>query len=134
MEKIMKHIKKTECKTIILAIDDNVQQLKVFQGILASRYDLRVVKSASDALNYLNNNQADLILLDIEMPNISGFNFLTDIRKIPRYMAVPIIIVSGNTGEDFFKEAKNSTASDVLTKPVLPDVLINSIEKSLKAQ
>ena len=118
-------------KKTILAIDDNVTQLKLFQGMLVPQYDLRVVKSAADALNFLNSKHADVILLDIEMPNICGFEFLTDIRKIPSYINKPIIIVSGNTGEAFFNEARNSTALDVLTKPVTSEKLDDTIEKAL---
>ena len=79
-------------KKMVLAIDDNVQQLSEFKSILIPKYDLRVVKSASEAIGFLNKNKADIILLDIEMPNISGFDFLDDIRKIPSYIVVPIII------------------------------------------
>jgi len=120
-----------ENKKIVLAIDDNVQQLTEFKCILVPKYDLRVVKSASEAMSFLNTYISDVILLDIEMPNISGFEFLSDIRKIPSYMDVPIIIVSGNTGQEFFKKARNSTAADVLTKPVKPETLIGAIEKAL---
>ena len=120
-----------EEKKIILAIDDNLQQLKIFQGILLPRYDLRVVKSAADAMSFLNRNKSDIILLDIEMPNVSGFEFLSDIRKIPSHMDVPIIIVSDNTGKEFLNEARNSSAADVLTKPVQPEELKKTIEKVL---
>jgi len=115
---------------IVLAIDDNVSQLKEFNLFLASKYDLRVVKSATDAISFLNNNKVHVILLDIEMPNISGFEFLYDIRKIPSYMVVPIIIVSGNQSPEFFAEARKSGAADVLTKPVTQEKLIEAIEKT----
>ena len=123
----------TEEKKIVLAIDDNAVQLGIFKNILVPRYDLRTVMSASTAMNYLNQNKADVILLDIEMPNISGFDFLSDIRKIPSYMIVPIIIVSGKKEPDFYVEAKKSSAFDVLLKPVEPISLINVIEKALAA-
>ena len=120
-----------ENKKIVLAIDDNLQQLTEFKLFLVPKYDLRVVKSASDAMSFLNNHESDIILLDIEMPNISGFQFLYDIRKIPSYLDVPIIIVSGNSGEDFLKQARESSAADVLTKPVSQELLISTIEKHL---
>ena len=118
-------------RKLILAIDDNKMQLDLFEKMLGQNYDVRTVNSATNALNYLNESQADIILLDIEMPNISGFEFLYDIRKIPSYADVPIIIVSGNTGQEFFDKARNSSAFDVLGKPVKHDVLIESIEKAL---
>ena len=120
-------------KKKILAIDDSVAQLTTYQGILSSTYTFRAAKSASEAMSFLNSNLADLVLLDIEMPNISGFEFLGDIRKIPSYMDVPIIIVSGNTEEGFLAQARNSRANDVLIKPVKAEDLINSIEKALAA-
>jgi len=120
-----------ENKKIVLAIDDNLTQLDIFKTILVPKYDLRVVKSASEAMSFINKYKSDLILLDISMPNICGFEFLDDIRKIPSYIDIPIIIVSGNTGEDFFTQARNSTAADVLSKPVTSERLISSIEKAL---
>ena len=120
-----------ENKIIVLAIDDNPQQLQEFRVFLVPKYDLRVVKAASEAIHFLNENKVDIILLDILMPNISGFEFLDDIRKIPSYMNVPIIIVSGNTEEGFYTQAKNSAANDVLIKPVTQEDLVNSIEKTL---
>lgn len=122
-----------EGKKIVLAIDDNIQQLNEFKSILAPNFDLRVAKSASDAISFLYKSRADLILLDIEMPNISGFEFLSDIRKIPSYMQTPVIIISGNSGQDFLDKANSSSASDVLIKPVKPDELIKLIEKNFLA-
>ena len=121
-------------KKIVLAIDDNATQLQEYKTVLIPTYDLRVVKSASEAIGFLNKNKSDIILLDIEMPNISGFEFLADIRKIPSYLKVPIIIVSGNSGKDFFEQARNSSAADVLSKPVKGEVLITAIEKFLTEQ
>ena len=118
-------------KKIVLGIDDNLQQLSEFRSILVPLYDLRVVKSASEAIAYLIRNTADVILLDIEMPNISGFEFLSDLKKIPTFAETPVIIVSGNTGQDFYNTAKNSGVVDVLIKPVKPDILISTIERAL---
>ena len=119
-------------KKTVLAIDDNIQQLNEFKTMLGDKYELRIVKAASEAIVFLNKTKSDIILLDIEMPNISGFEFLKDIRNVPSYITVPIIIVSGNTGKDFFDKAKNSGAQAVLTKPVNANVLISTIEKYLQ--
>ena len=121
-------------KNIVLAIDDDKIQLAVFKGILARKYDLRTANSASEAMNYINNNPADVILLDFKMPNISGFDFLNDIRKIPSYVDVPIIFVSGNEGKEFLEQAKASTAFAVMSKPVVPEDLIKTIEKAISGK
>jgi len=121
-------------KKIVLAIDDDTIQLAVFKGILAQKYELRTATSASEAMNYIHNYTADVILLDIKMPNISGFEFLNDIHRIPSYMSVPIIIVSGSEGSDFFIKARESTAYAVLTKPVVPEDLVETIEKAISGK
>jgi CheY-like chemotaxis protein len=118
-------------KKIVLAIDDNLQQLAEFKSILTPQYDLRVVKAASEAIAFLNKNPSDILLLDILMPNISGFEFLNDIRKLPSYVDTPIIVVSGNTDEEFVEKVKNSSATGYLPKPVVPEELIDIIEKTL---
>ncbi len=118
-------------KKIVLAVDDNLQQLSEYKNILIPKYDLRIVKSAAEAMAFLYRNFSDIILLDIEMPNVSGFEFLEDIRKIPSYLEIPIIIVSGNNSSEFFAKAKKSSAADVLIKPIKPETLIQTIEKAL---
>ena len=123
-----------ESKKRVLAVDDDPVQLNLFKNILGHKYEIFTVNSASNAINFLNANQVDILLLDIAMPNITGFDFLYDIRTIPSYIAVPIIIISGKTGQDFHSEAKKSTAFDVLGKPVDPDHLIAAIEKALSVK
>ena len=118
-------------KKKILAIDDSMAQLTTYQGILSSNYIFRAAKSASEALSFLNANQVDIVLLDIEMPNISGFEFLQDIKRIPSYINVPVIIISSKSGEEFDNQVKNSKAADALSKPVVPEKLIAAIEKHL---
>jgi len=122
-----------EGKKVVFAIDDNAFQLKLYKEMLVPRYDLRVAKNAAAALSFLNANTVDVILLDIEMPDISGFEFFADIRKVPSCMNVPVIIVSGNTGDEFLGQARKTGAADVLVKPVTPEVLVAVIEKALTA-
>jgi CheY-like chemotaxis protein len=120
-------------KRAILAIDDDVTQLQMYKNFLGSAYDLTLVKSASEALGIIDKIDFDLILLDIEMPHVSGFEFLHEIRKKPRFMTKPIIIVSSHTEQNFLDHAQKSSAFDVLTKPVNAQGLINKIEEALKA-
>ncbi|MDR2965131.1 MAG: response regulator [Treponema sp.] len=120
-------------KKIVLAIDDNLQQLNEFKSMLVPKYDLRTVKSASEAIAFLFKNPSDIILLDIEMPNINGFEFFKDIRRVPSYVSTPIIIVSGNSGAEFSEKCKKHDPAGILTKPVDPDTLIKTIEKALGA-
>ena len=60
-------------KKVVLAIDDDQVQLKLFKNVLDSMYDVWTVSSATNAIKFLNENSVDIVLLDISMPNISGF-------------------------------------------------------------
>jgi CheY-like chemotaxis protein len=117
-------------KKNILAVDDNITQLKIYESSLGSHYDLTPVKSATEALKIMDTISYDLILLDIEMPDVSGFEFLHQVRKNPRYMTTPIIIITSHSDPGFLSHAKNSSASGVLTKPVKPKQLISAIESA----
>ena len=114
----------------ILAIDDAATQLSIFKSFLGSRYDLALVKSAPEALKLMDTRNFDLILLDIEMPDFSGFEFLHEIRKDPRFMTTPVIIVSSHADPEFLDHAKNSSAAGVLTKPVKSGQLHEAIDKA----
>ncbi|MHC6203993.1 response regulator [Breznakiellaceae bacterium SP9] len=116
----------------LLAIDDSKVDLMVLCNFLKAKYDLRVSKSASNSIIYLEKNHVDLILLDIEMPEMSGFEFLHEIRKTPQYLETPIIIVSSHNTEEFYKHAKDAGAFDVLAKPVNPAILEEKIEHAIK--
>ena len=118
-------------KKTILAIDDDRAQLKIFEKFLSERYFLIPIKSAAEALKILDSINIDIILLDIEMPSISGFEFMHEIRKKPKYMTKPIIIVSVHNEPEFLNYAKNSSASAVLTKPVDAETMIKTIEEAL---
>jgi putative two-component system response regulator len=114
----------------ILAFDDSLVQLKIYQDYLGSKYNIWTVNTAAKAVKYLEANKADVILLDVEMPDISGFDFIEVIRGIPGQIDVPIIMVSGNSGDNSLK-AKNSGAFDFLLKPVTAELLQETIERAL---
>ena len=119
-------------KKIIMAIDDDTMILRVYTQFLSSVYDLRIVKSAADAEIMLEKIRPDLILLDIEMPDISGFEFLHTIKKNPRLMKVPVVIVSSHYENEFVEHAKKGGASDVVAKPIIEKVLFDKINEAFK--
>ena len=118
-------------KKSIMAIDDDPMVLKVLTALLTPAYDLHFSKSAQEAIDLMNTFHPDLILLDINMPGMSGFEFLHTIKKQPNYQNVPVIIVSGHCETEFIIYAERSGANAVVSKPINGDELLKKIEKVL---
>jgi len=115
-------------KKNILAIDDDPMVLRVLTALLTPVYDLRISRSAADAMALMDQLKPDIILLDIEMPNISGFEFLHTIKKNPKFMGIPVVVVSGHYETEFVIHAEHSGASAVVAKPINQEDLIKKID------
>ena len=79
----------------ILIIDDDLMLLKTAEEILSDQYNVSVAKSGIQALNLLNKNIIpDLILLDIDMPQMDGYETLEEIKKISGCELIPILFLT----------------------------------------
>jgi len=114
-------------KKLVLTIDDDPMVLKVMTAFLSADYDLRIANSAAEALRLLDQFIPDIILLDIEMPDISGFEFLHTIKKNPKFMNTPVVIVSGHSEPEFAAHAEKMGAGGLVAKPVIREDLYKKI-------
>ena len=121
-----------EEKPKILAIDDDPMILMLMADMLSPAYNLQLAKSATDAEQLIAQNKPDIILLDIQMPGISGFQFLQNLKKNPSYNKIPVIIVSGHIEIEFVILAEQNGASSVVAKPVKKDELLKKIKRALE--
>jgi len=112
----------------ILIIDDDPMTLKILTTFLNQEYELRIANSAAQAMTLMAKFTPDLILLDIEMPDITGFEFLHTIKKNPRFMSTPVVIVSGHSEAEFVAHAENTGASCLVAKPIDRDDLTAKIK------
>jgi CheY-like chemotaxis protein len=124
-------------KKIILAVDDMPVNLAVIKNILCKDYDVRPVKSAKSALLLMNTLRPDLILLDIEMPEMSGREFLNLIRNNPDHPEqrdIPVIFVSSHEIESIVAHAVAGGILDYMVKPVDPVTLLKKVGFLLNAE
>ncbi|MDR2304771.1 MAG: response regulator [Treponema sp.] len=117
-------------KKRILAVDDMPLTLTAIRNILQKDFDIRLTKSPKTAFSILNTVDIDLILLDIEMPEISGFEFLEQLRTNPDYAAyktIPVIFITSHETDAIVNRMLSSGAAGYVTKPVTAGNLLERI-------
>ena len=116
----------------IIAVDDNVTNLKMVEQVLKDKYKLILVKSGDKALAYLKDNLVDLILLDIVMPEMDGFEVFEHIKKLDNAnSSAPVVFLTADTEVGSEVRGLNMGAMDFIKKPFIPEVMINRIENIL---
>ncbi|MDR3304280.1 MAG: response regulator [Treponema sp.] len=121
-------------KKVILAIDDTPVSLSTIRSILKDEYDVRLSKNVEMAMQILNAVPVDLILLDIEMPDVSGFDFLRQIHAMPSMKKVPVIFVSGHKNVQVINDAFKIGANGYVIKPLSAQVLRQKVRAVMDAQ
>ncbi len=101
----------------ILCIDDSASQLVLYRDLLEGMYRVSLAETYEEAVACLSSMRPDLILLDMNMPKVSGLAFLDILRYTPNYASVPVIIVSGDSDVEHVKEAFRRGAADYVLKP-----------------
>jgi chemosensory pili system protein ChpA (sensor histidine kinase/response regulator) len=115
-----------------LVVDDSITMRRVTQRLLERR-KMRVLtaRDGLDAIETLQETEVDVIVLDIEMPRMDGYQFATHVRNDPRLKDIPIIMVTSRSGEKHRAKAIEVGVNDYLGKPYQEAQLINSIESLL---
>ena len=113
----------------IIAIDDNKTNLKLLEKLLEEKYDVVCFPDASDALYYLQKNEADLILSDLIMPEMTGIGLLKALRN--KKIDIPLVIISAYDKKQYIEEAYSHGALHYLVKPINPDELFDVVDNTL---
>lgn len=117
----------------ILAVDDQLTMRTMIEAILSGAgYEVTTAEDGVDAMEKLRNNHFDLVITDINMPNMSGLSLIPKIRRLPEYQYTPILMLTTETSGYKKDKAKNSGASGWLTKPFDPTRLLTAVEKLMK--
>ena len=122
-------------ETVIMVVDDSPTVVKFVSFTLRST-GLKVVTACDgmDALEKMSSlpNGVDLIITDLNMPNIDGYEFISTVRQNQTYANVPIIILSSEEDEKDIQMGSEAGASSYLVKPFRPDVLLEEVSKYLQ--
>ena len=119
----------------ILIVDDSHTTRILQKNILSNYgYNISTATNPINALEKTNQNKYDLIISDVQMPEMNGFEFIRELRKNPEYEDTPVIVVSSEPKEKYINEAKETKISTYIEKNLFKqEELIAEIEKIFKS-
>ncbi len=118
-------------KKHILIVDDVTINLRYIAEILKDNYSLSMAKSGEQALKILNKTAVDLILLDVKMPVMDGFDVLRELSADQKYKNIPVILLTADNNDSTQDKGLSLGAADYIRKPFVPEEIIERIEKVL---
>ncbi len=121
-------------KEIILVVDDEPINLMIAQKLLSTEYKVAPANSAAAAFRYLEKNRPNLILMDIKMPEMDGFETVAEIKKNEEYSTIPIIFLTADNDSDTEEKCFRSGAVDFVGKPFVAEILLSRIRRTLELE
>lgn len=123
---------KTDPKTLLIIEDDDSMQAALIRMLEPEGYVLRMAKDATELTNLLDDSQIDLILMDVGLPWIDGFELAEMLKQHSTLKEIPLLFVSGQASDQDIKRAFDIGADDFLKKPFEVDKLRKTIQALLK--
>ncbi|MEO6689387.1 MAG: response regulator, partial [Dokdonella sp.] len=122
-------------KPLVMVVDDSITMRKVTTRVLErADFDVVTAKDGLDALEKLQDTVPDLMLLDIEMPRMDGYELATYMRNDSRMRKVPIIMITSRTGEKHRQRALEIGVERYLGKPYQEDDLLKQVQEVLRRE
>ncbi len=116
-----------------LVVDDSasMRQLIMF-AMQDAGYDVLPAENGKDALDKLSSTKVDMVITDLNMPDMDGIELITHLRGLPAYKFVPIIMLTTEAQEEKKRQGKAAGASGWIVKPFTSEQLLNVVRKFLK--
>jgi len=117
----------------ILIVDDAPKNIQVIANLLGDEeYDISYATNGRQALGHIKENNFDLVLLDVMMPEMNGYEVCREIKKSHMFKDMPIIFITAKTDEESLVEAFDAGAQDYITKPFNAAELLARVRTHLK--
>lgn len=116
----------------ILVVDDVPENLMVMDAILSKDYSLKLFSNSSQALEYAFAYPPDLILLDIMMPVIDGFETCRRLKANPKLVDIPVIFITAKNEDEYEEYGFSVGASDFIHKPINAPILNARVKTHIK--
>ena len=116
----------------VMVVDDADEMLMIMESILAKEYSLKLFNNPKEALDYASSNPPDLILLDVMMPEIDGFEACRRLKTNPRLRDIPVIFLTSKDEDEYEEMGFSVGASDFIHKPINAPIVTARVKTHLK--
>ena len=116
----------------LLAVDDDSMNLMMISRAFKDEADVATALSGPEAISWLAENDADLVMLDFRMPVMDGFDVLRILKKNPRTAEIPVIILTGDISVELESKGFIEGATDFVRKPFIPEVMRQRVRRVLR--
>lgn len=117
----------------VLAVDDSASMRQMVSFTLKKAgYDVTEAKDGVEGLNVAKTKSFDLVISDVNMPNMDGISLIKELRQLPNYKFTPLLMLTTESGMDKKTAGKEAGATGWIVKPFNPDQLIATIKKVLR--
>lgn len=118
----------------ILSVDDSLSMRRLIQKVLEEEgHEVLIAGDGVEAMAIAREQSVDLVLSDINMPNMNGISLVSKLRRLDDYANIPIIMLTTEDSDFKKNKAKNFGASGWLQKPFTQERLVNAVERLLPA-
>jgi diguanylate cyclase (GGDEF)-like protein len=116
----------------VLIVDDTTANIEILYKILHGEYDVYFAKNGMDGIKVVQREMPDLILLDIMMPEMDGYQVCTHLKADPQTASIPVIFITAMGSEEDETKGLDCGAIDYLTKPISPPIVRARVRNHLE--
>jgi len=128
----MRELERVELKITILIVDDTESNIDMLLDLLGDLYDVRVALSGESALQIVQTEPPELILLDIMMPKMDGYEVCRVLKADEKTKDIPVVFITAKTDEESIGEAYEAGGIDYITKPFKPKELFARVDTQVR--
>lgn len=121
-------------KTVLLIDDSLTQLLNAKFTLQQAGYRVEIVSDPLTAVDRIQEVQPDLVLTDLNMPNLDGIGVIRAIRQLDSFATLPVLVMSTDSQKHKFQEARDAGATGWLMKPLKQDALLGVITRLLPSE
>ncbi len=121
-------------KKTILVVDDSRLNLAIARDLLSGEYCVETVDSGENVFIYLEENEPDLVLLDIQMPGMDGFEVMRRLKESRKWKGIPVIFLTADRTEKTEETCFQMGAVDYIGKPFVPAIMLQRVRRTIELE